>query len=80
MAPSTADGELGGCVIQEEMRLYGSCVPFEYFTMCIYYLFKKNFNGRISHINSDFRCFLKKIESFDNARSQSVVVTIDRRS
>lgn len=43
MAYGFGDGELGGCVIGEGMRLYGSCVLFEYFSTCIYYFFRKKF-------------------------------------
>lgn len=49
MAAGFGDGELGSCAVREGIRLYGSCVPFEYFTMCIYYLSKKTFNGEVSH-------------------------------
>lgn len=57
---------VGGYVTVQEcrgMRIHGSCVPFEYFTMCIYYLFKKNFSGDISHLDSDFQYSLKKLEA-----------------
>lgn len=54
---------LGDCAGVQGTRIHGSCVPFEYFTMCIYYLFKKNFSGDISHLDSDFQYSLKKLEA-----------------